>query len=574
MTQSGPQSVVGTRQNIRMEEEWPLRLPAPTAISGNTITFAAAGLSNMGIGTDMLKGQTLFVLEKTGGGSPVAGMRLKIAGNTTNVITLEQHIEGTYKKSDIPTSVFGDWARCGFTTYGIIPGELSQATVDANYGDPSCVLMWGVIDEADLPEAVKDLTEQYAHGSRNMPGRHQVVYNRDDHPLSYSTSVIDGRHWQSFFNDSYEVPSKFDTENQSLSLDIYPGDNQVTVAAAGTFAAGDYIMVGDDSGYSIGTDWASGSTVQDQEIRKITDVTGTVLTVDRPFRRFHDASSVDQNVREVHADCYGVTGTAYDSDDQFIYHHMEVGNSIRPTTFTHMVVKKGEHDNVTVQDWLLAYRGCQWSSLSLKSTTSQELMADWSGGCVTADLDPVDKDGASITAPTLDDEAFYDITGAPQAPVHWSQSIVSVNVNGAGYVEIPTVEDISFTITKVFDARYSHSYNTYGLPSGRKPQHYIGRVNYDLSFVVPLHNKVWSQALRDMDYVDFKTVYTVPIGTETGTGNTVSSTWTIIAEDQRIKEAGLKLPSEAVEAQTILGPPKVVKIIIKDKTPYYPLAFR
>ncbi len=576
MTQSGPQGVTSTRQNIRMEEEWPVRLPAATGISGHVVSFPAAALSNMGIGTDMLKGQSVFVLEKTAGGNPIAGYRFMVSENDTNTITLEECIYGTNKPSYIPTSAVGDWARIGVTTYGIIPGQVSQATVSADYEDPACERMWGVIDEADLPEGVRNISEEWAHGSRSMPRRHMAVFNQTDYALSYSMSVVDLREWTTLFNSTIDVASKLDAGPEDITLNVYPGDNEVTVANGATFSVGDYVSIGDHTGYAVGTDWYTTST--NTEIRKVVAVNGNVLVLDRPLKRIHLAANVVEVVREVHSDTYGHTGSDWDTDDQFIYHHLYIDDDIRPTTFTHMVVKKGEYDGTTVQDWILAYTGAQWSGLDMTSGTADQMMVDFKGACTGALLDPLDKDGSAIAAPTLDDEAYWNLDENPYPPMHWSQATVTAQINDGVTVELPFMEDMKVSVSRDLEAHHMHSVqlNSHrysdGLKFGRDPIHFPGRVNFTTTLNIPLHNKRWSEALRDMHSVDVTASYVRNIGT-VAAGTTVNSTMVLHVEDIRLSEAPLKLPSEAVEVQALQGLPGNVYIVMADKTPYYPCSF-
>jgi len=361
MGQFGPKHVVSTRQRATLEKEWPIRLPAATAISGNVITvgqLAGAGaLYTMGIDENALKGQKLFVLEKAAGGNPVAGRTVMVVGNTSNAgavndtITVDEIFEGANIYGDWPVSVLADWARIGVTTYGVPPGAWSHTVVNANYEDAALDKMWGIVDDADLPDVVHAGEGKYAHGSIQMPNYHQFIFNTDEHPVNMTQSAISARHWSNMFGKVIDKASKFGAGVQDITLDVLPGDNQVQMAAAGVIVANDYVQIGDNV------------NLDNTEIRQVTDNTAGLLTLDRPLCFFHDASDEDETVKEVHAECYDAFVTA-----EGITHVMSAVNGIAPSICIG-VEKKGEHDGVTVEDWYTVYPGARFNELSIDSNT-------------------------------------------------------------------------------------------------------------------------------------------------------------------------------------------------------------
>jgi hypothetical protein len=80
---------------------------------------------------------------------------------------------------------------------------------------------------------------------------------------------------------------------------------------------------------------------------------------------------------------------------------------------------------------------------------------------------------------------------------------------------------------------------------------------------VPLHNKGLYTALLNKSPITFTSQYSV------SRGSVFTETWLFTVNEQYLSNAGLKLPSEPVESQEILGPPKSITLAVFDKTPYY-----
>ena len=553
MSQTGPKHVTSTRQNIRIEREYPVRLTPATGVVANVVTLTdVAGegcLYHMGIDTDGLKGQMLIILEKTAGSSPIAGRTVMITGNTslgggTDTITIDEIAQGTNIYTSWPTYAVADWDRLAVTSYGVRPGAWSHNNINPDYGDASLERMWGIIDQADLPDEVHELEELYAHGSTNMPNRHVVVFNNDTHPVNMNLSAVYGRDISHFFGCVVDHASAL-TLNLDIVLDAHPGDNQVTLSGVVGIAVGGYIEIGVV---------ANGTN----EIRQITDVTGVVVTLDRPLCHFHDASDATEVVQLVTPTCYDAFVTA-----EGVTHTMTVAETNPTVSFG--VHKKGEYDGTTVNDWYLVYLGNRFTELNFESTTSKEMTLGITGVGHNAVLDPTALDGVTaIVPPTLDDSPYWSdpaTRDTAKKPVHFSRSTITV-----GGIEFPTMENYSVGITRTTEEKYVHAYSEAndGLKFGRKPLSYGGRVNYTHSFSLPLHKKRFYDLLQSREIIDSaSSVFEIVRSTA------FTETWTLSLDDIPVVTAGVQLPNTPTESQEITGPPESVSLAIFDKEPYY-----
>jgi hypothetical protein len=564
MSTTGSKNYLGTRNDVAIEEEWVIPLPAEVTIVGNLITFAATALSNPGITTNMLAGQELWVLDNDAHTTLWKGVKLNVESNTTNTITLRETVEGVNLDAEFAGlgTDLGDAVaeRMVVTQRGIRPGLVDitmytfqgalGATGTGDYERYVLDEMFGIIDQTGLPDPVHDMEEKYAHGSASMPERHVEIYNRTSYDATtWPLSVVWGRYLTNCFgyvrdNASAFVGAGFD---QEITADVYPGEQVVKCAATAALTVNDYVELGDHNGVALaGTD---------SEIRKVINIPdATHFVVDKPFRRLHVAAA-NMNATEVDPNCY----ERVFANAAYVQHTLDTVDSLPYSTIG--VVKHGEHDDITVQDWKALYLGHVFPEATFASATNKELTIDMKSAGLYADLDPT-----SYTPATLDRTYLTDSSGNALQPLHFSRAYVTIND-----VRWHQAEEMNIGITRQLDTKWTHSYHESaagteadGLKGGHNPhEHIIGRANYTLNFMMPLSSK------RLWNLLKARTKFSVGFVFEMLRSTTFTETWTFTAGDCAPTEASTQLPNEPTESQNIVAPPATLSLVIKDKTPHF-----
>ncbi len=565
MSTTGDKAYAGTRNDIVMEEEWSIPLPAITGVVGNVISFAANALSNPGITVNMLAGQQVLVLDDFAHATVWKGVKLNIVSNTANTITVRESVEGT--SIDAAFVVLGTdlgdvTDRLAVTQQGIRPGLVDITMYDylgalgaTGTGDFERITldkMWGVIDQSTLPDPVHELEELWTHGSSSMPERFLEVYNRTTYDaVTWPMSVIWGRYMFQAMGYVRDNASAFGTATDPITADVYPGERVVEIADAADLLVGDYIELGNHNDVALaGTD---------SEIREIINipVTGVgpdYIVVDRPFRHLH-AVAAGMVVSEVDPNCYE---RAFASAE-YIQHTLDTVDSI--PYYCIGVTKHGEHDDITVQDWKAIYLGHVFPEISFSTTTNKELMVDMKSAGLYADFDPSGYTPASVL-----DTFLTNSGGVPLQPLHFSRSYMLIDT-----VRWHLPEELNWSLTRTLKTFYTHTFieksagtEGDGLKGGHEPMfHATGRTNYDQSFMMPLTSK----RLRDL--IRARTKFDVAIGFEMLRSSTFTETWVFSLGSIAPKEGGTQLPNEATESQNVSGPPKSMGLVIKDKTQFY-----
>jgi len=565
MSTTGSKNYQGTRNDVVIEEEWVIPLPAFTGIVGNVITYAATALSNPGITVNMLAGQEIWVVDDFAHSTVWKGVHLNVVSNTANTITLRETVEGTSIEAEfagLGTDLGDVVDRMVVTQRGIRPGLVDitmytylgvlGATGTGDFERYALDEMFGIIDQVGLPDPVHDLEERYAHSSSDMPGRHVGIYNRTTYDgTTWPISAVWGRWLTAGFgyvrdNASAFAGTPFD---QAITADVYPGDSVIEVAANTNLTLNDYIELGNHNGVALaGTD---------SEIRKVIAIEGAApyyLVVDRPFRRLH-AVGATQNATEIHADSFERVYAAIN----YVLHTLVTTDSV--PYYTIGVVKHGEHDDITVQDWKAMYLGHAFPEISFSTSTNKELTIDMKSTGLYADLDPT-----LYTPASVDETFFTDSTGNTLQPIHFSRSYMTI----AG-VRWAQAEEMNCGVTRAIDTKYAHSFNEKsagseadGLVGGHEPQiHITGRVNNTQNFLMPLASKKLWNLLRARTRFDVVWYFEMLRST------TFTETWTFTLTRIPPVEGGTELPSEPTESQNMTGPPKTIGLAIQDKTPYY-----
>jgi len=560
MSQTGPKNYLGTRNDIAIEEEWVIPLPAIVSVSGSTITFAANSLSNPGITVNMLSGQEIWVLDDFAHSTVWKGVVLHVVSNTTNTITVEEVVEGTNiwtEFSGLGTDLGDVTDRLVVTQRGIRPGAVDitmydylgalGATGSGDFTRHDVSTMFGVIDQADLPDPVHDLEEKYAHGSSNMPRRHRAVYNRTSYGTSWPLSTVWGKYFFSVFGQTVDEASAFDTATDAITADVYPGEYVVEVADSSDFTVNDYIELGNHNDVPLaGTD---------SEIRKIVNLPAAgYIVVDKPFRRLH-AVAAGMAISEVDSTCYNMN---YESAN-YIQHALSVAPALCYNTLA--VTKKGIFDDITVNDWKMLYLGHVFNEVTFSTATNKELTSDMSSTGMNAKLDET-----GYTPATLSRTYLVDSSGNALEPIHFSRGYVTISG-----VRWHQCEDFEIGLSRTIDPKWAHAYFEKsagtvadGLEGGRKAQRIpVGRASITHNFIMPLHNKqLWT-------LLNQRTNFTTTAVFEMLRSTTFTETWTFTMTNMAPTEGGTQLPNEPTESQNVAGPPENLGLTIKDKTPYY-----
>jgi hypothetical protein len=95
------------------------------------------------------------------------------------------------------------------------------------------------------------------------------------------------------FGKCVDVPTTYSGMSSQLKVAVYPGDTEVSIKVITNATVGDYIAVG---------------ATTDQEIRAISDLNGSLATLDYPLRRYH---AINASVRECTGTYYTHTYSMY-----------------------------------------------------------------------------------------------------------------------------------------------------------------------------------------------------------------------------------------------------------------------
>ena len=551
MTQTFNKVYQPTRNQVMIEEEYSIPLPAIVSVADNVITFAAAALSNMGITVDMLAGQDIIILDNDNSSSTWAGTKLKVVSNTTNTITVEEVLVATTmtKWPSLPTAAFPYLAHfepLAVTTRGIRPGAISNLFVNylhaagaaTDFVTHGVTELFGIIDSGSLPDPKNEIAEMFGIGSDNLPRRHVQVHNKTTYDGSWPISAIIGKRLLSIFGSVAEVANTLTNPQVTDLFDLIPGEQVMHLDAAGApYAAGAYVQIG---------------VTTAAEIRKIVAKPATTyITLDKPLRKFH---AIGTAVSIVDAQCYDAATTA-----KYITHTLSVAHSV--PTYTIGVNKKGETDDVAVENWFLEYTGHSFSDGSFKTSTASELKIDLKSKGLGAKRD-------AIACPVID-TTLFSVSSVKKKPVHFSRAYVQFDG-----VKWNMTEEYDLSLTREMDTKHAIAYaekavgtEADGLTFGQNPwANFTGRVTFKASFSVPLHNKQLWDIVRARSKVDVVTYFNVPRAL---TGGTFYEEWTFTVPNVYLEEGPLELPSGASEVQTISGPPDNLTLVVKDKIPYY-----
>ena len=570
---------MGVRQDIACVEEPTVILPVITSVATNTITFAASYLINMGITANMLSGQEIWVLGSTIDQARAVGLRnsgaiLHVQSNTATTIVCEEILTSTGRCTQLKSDLLGTASlatsdRICVTTRNIIPGTILMkfititGTVDIAvlpaaqvYDDYATDTMMGVIDSATLPDPVRSIEEKFAHGSANLPMRHNYVDNRVSYETSWPVSTIWGKYLFDTWGWVADKASALHASpgNVSPSVDLYPGEMHIKVVGT-LLVAGSFVEI-------------ANAARDDGEIRMVVSSSATDITLDKPLRRYH--SILDVKLNRILDDC---TERAF-SSAAGVTHTIRRNPSIPFHTIR--VKKKGMMDDITLNDLNWFYTGHVFPEVTLSSTTNKELTMDMKSIGMGSRENPnywnPNKGGGAgydvFIPPTLSRTYLYDSTGVPLKPVHFSRSYMTID--GARWHQ---AEDIELSITREGAApQYAHTFIERtagtagdGIIGGNDPINVLaGRLGMKYNFTMPLHNDTLWNLVKN------KTA----IGTATWVfemlrSTTFTETWTITLTDIPVQEGKLSLPAEPTESQNVLGPPGNVYMTILDKTPYY-----
>jgi len=582
MTQLFNKGMLGTRQKPAIEYEWVIPLPKCTAVAGRMLTLEVGALYKMGITENMLAGQEIYVLNDDAGTSAMAGYKLRVESNTSlvagaDLIYLEEEVQGAAIWAELPAAL-ATTDRLACSTRGIHPDKIDTTAMAFNNATGLWDMavpttghiqhtvdeLFGAIDQATLPDPKHSIEEPFAHGSANMPSRHFAVHNRITYETTWPILAIVGKRLFGIFGSVVDNASLFEAGGGSSTLanDVIAGDNVLKMVAVLNFAAGDYVEIGNNGHVE--------EAGADSEIRKIVEVSGNYLILDAPVRRTHQATD---DVDEIDDDCFLMDFTT----GEYIKHTLTIGHSTQTQTIG--VNKRGEEDDVAVEDLYMSYTGHIFSGATFKSTTDSSLKVDIPSKGLYAERDPDFWDSVGVAyepipPPALDTSYFYNAGDAIE-PVHFSDSYLKY-----GGVQWHQNEDFNLTITREIDTKYSHSRVRKALPGtvansrrgtdsdglifGRNPYgHYGGRVTYTTSQVVPLHNKEIIDILREKGALE------VEFGFSIVRSATFTETWVFTIGDMVLEDAGTELPNTPTENQNLVGPPDAVSLVIKDRVHYY-----
>lgn len=577
MSQTGMSNILGTRQELRCDEEFVIPIPLLTAVSGRTLTVDNAtsgqgGLYEMGITTNMLAGQEIWVLD-THAGSTLAGSVFHVVSNTsllagTDTITLEEIVEGTSRWAEIPASL-ATTDRLVVSMRGIRPGRPDitvltatnaagtllgfhpTATAAGHFERGNLATMFGVVDDSDLPDPVHDVEELFSHSSSSLPRRHVAVYNATNYDNSWPFSCVWGRYLYGVMGKVVDNASAFAAVpfSQALLTNAYPGEYVIEVGALTNLTIGDYIEIGNHGGVAL--------TGTNSEIRKVVNFAQMsalhiFVSLDKPLRRLH---VVGDTATEIHANCFERAFTTAN----YVKHTLSVDNVMPYHTFG--VKKKGLFDDVTMQDWTLTYPGHVFTDFSWKTEPEKTVSIDLSSKGLYAELD---EPGYVMSA--ISRTYMYDASGTALQSVHFNRGYITI----AG-VRWHQNEGLTIGLTRNAEQKRTHTYieksagvQGDGLKGGREPWLSVpNRVNMTLAMTLPLHNKQLWNLIRQRSKFDVIQVFEM----QRSSAFTESWTWTI--SNCEISEGKVRLPSTATENQELSTLPDNVGLAIQDKTPYY-----
>lgn len=587
MSQTFNKGYLGTRQKPAIEEEFYIPMPKIVGVAGRVITLEAHALYDMGITENMLAGQEIRMLENDAGNSLLAGYTFRVESNTSvaagaDSITLEAEVQGTDIWDALPAAMAAT-DRFVCSTRGISPDKIDTTALDFNNANGlwenavpttgpvqhTVDELWAAIDSCQLPDPNHSVEEMWAHGSVNMPLRHLAIHNQITYETSWPLTCLMGKRLLGIFGEVVDNASKFDVSTTTLSNDVYPGEYVLQVAAEAGFLVGDYVEIGDHGDVEL-----AGA---DSEIRKVVQLGGGAgnkyLILDAPVRRFHAATD---DVSEVDSDCYDMTFAT----GEYIQHTLTVGHSV--PTYTIGVNKRGEQDDVNVEDFYLTYVGHVFTGGTFRSSLDTALKVDIPSKGLYAERDPDfwdsdlggGADYVAISPPNLDTSYFYSGGNAIGA-IHFSDSYLKF-----GGVQWHQNEDIEISITRDMETRYAHSRVRKSLPGvvgnsrrdtdgdglifGRNPYgHFPGRVSVTASQVIPLHNKELWDVIRERGALE------VEVGFQYVRSATFTESWVFTIPDMVLEAGGTELPSNPQENQTLTGPPEGATLVIKDRVHYY-----
>ena len=222
--------------------------PDVIALTGGTVNASTVTGLTAVLPADYYRGGKLKLLDGN-----QAGRVYKITANTTSSITVDR---ATLTETG---NAVTNSDRVALFNYRSVPYDQTDE--------------WLLIDNSPSFVPTQEWEDLYAQRTGGLPYRKDSYLKARPNDITLEYTFQDAEFLPLIFGQVVDTGTdKGSGGSSTLSATAYAGENVVSVASAANFAADDYIRVGPA---------ASG------EIRKITDVTGTDITLDNSLRRTH-----------------------------------------------------------------------------------------------------------------------------------------------------------------------------------------------------------------------------------------------------------------------------------------------
>jgi len=411
-------------KGIRTQVSWGEEVPVEQSLSGGTVEENQVyGLS--GLTESKYKGQVAIVKPRSGGS--VNAKRYHIVDNTTNAITFEEDVQDDGLTNSDTLII---------TQINVTPDDISD--------------YFGPMEEADLPTPSVEVHDVWAHGSTYQPARHSAVQMKRTYESTFPVKLVNGKLLYLGMGMVYEDPSGCQTKTDlsaTLAQDTIIGQSVITTSAdlSGSLTVGDHICVDYSGTYP--------------EVRQVTAVNATTVTLSKPLRIPHDSG----------ADLYKVSiGTGY------MKHIMLLEDSVPSWTFE--AVFKGYQRAVTNADYVNRYNGIKVKTLSFSSTPGDSPLQ------VDMEIAALKVDEGTTRTSSVD---MTDYGGTP-----YLHKKTTVTINGVVYAQ---AGDFSGSIKREMTTKIYHNDQNTIDPW----EHIEGEVTFDFKVTVPLHNRNFYDLLMD-----------------------------------------------------------------------------
>jgi len=377
------------RENMALTFGW--ERPVVTTCGSSAVTATTIPDVGSGLTTNELAGQMLRVLS----GDQKGEIYWIVSNTSTDIV-----VQGNHTPTDTTLGSIANTDRLAYSTNGV--GSLS-----------TCTLWPGIINGFTPPTREQTVESYYAHGSgvvRQISFVTQINYTGGSLPV-----LFQGRPELLLALGKVAITGtdKAGGGGSTLNGSVMAWDNQIIVDSAANYAADDYIQV---------------STGTSAEVRKITNVNGTTITLDHPLDYSHDDGAT---CNEVEAPW---TYTIWPST---------------PVNRSFSLVRVMSDPEGDQNPYIQFIKGCYVDSADFSSSEDQPFMGTL--GIVAMD-DTTDIEG-TLTAPV------GSSAGQTENPYYWDNSAIQYNS-----VDIAIVRELNLNWNWNLEAIRCHGPNRSGDP--------------------------------------------------------------------------------------------------------------